>query len=87
MPTAATLPVSFTGDVLVPGSPGYDEARAVWNGAVDRRPQYVVRCADPQDVRAAVTVARQLGLPVGVRGGGHSAAGHAVPDGDRKSVV
>jgi FAD/FMN-containing dehydrogenase len=81
MPTAATLPVSFTGEVLVPGSPGYDEARAVWNGAVDRRPQYVVRCADPQDVSAAVTVARQLDLPVGVRGGGHSAAGHAVPDG------
>ncbi|MBO3101912.1 FAD-binding oxidoreductase [Cellulomonas fengjieae] len=81
MPAAAALPVAFTGEVLVPGSPGYDEARAVWNGAVDRRPAYVVRCADPQDVRAAVTVARRLGLPIGVRGGGHSAAGHAVPDG------
>jgi FAD/FMN-containing dehydrogenase len=81
MPAAGALPARFTGEVLVPGSAGYDEARAVWNGAVDRRPQYVVRCADPQDVRAAVTAARELDLPVGIRGGGHSAAGHAVPDG------
>lgn len=81
MPGAGALPATFTGEVLVPGSLGYDEARAVWNGAVDRRPAYVVRCADPQDVRTAVTAARALDLPVGVRGGGHSAAGHAVPAG------
>ena len=75
------LPVDVEGDVLVPGSAGYDEARTVWNGAVDRRPAYVVRSAGSDDVRAAVRVARDLGLPLGVRGGGHSAAGWAVPDG------
>ncbi|MBO0924284.1 FAD-binding oxidoreductase [Cellulomonas sp. zg-ZUI199] len=79
--SVAPLPARFTGEVLVPGSAGYDAARTVWNGAVDRRPAYVVRCADPDDVRTAVRVARDLGLPLGVRGGGHSAAGHAVPDG------
>src|SRR6188472_2447325 len=81
MPTAGPLPASFEGDVLVPDSPEYDTARTVWNGAVDRRPKYVVRCAGTDDVRAAVRVARELGLPIGVRGGGHSAAGWAVPDG------
>ncbi|MET0789530.1 MAG: FAD-binding oxidoreductase [Cellulomonas sp.] len=81
MPTAGALPATFEGEVLVPGSPEYDTARAVWNGAVDRQPAYVVRCAGTDDVRAAVRVARELGLPLGVRGGGHSAAGWAVPDG------
>src|SRR6478752_7375148 len=81
MPTAGALPATFEGEVLVPDSPDYDVARAVWNGAVDRRPAYVVRCAGADDVRTAVRVARELGLPLGVRGGGHSAAGWAVPDG------
>lgn len=81
MPTAAALTDRFEGEVLVPDSPGYDEARAVWNGAVDRRPAVVVRCAGTDDVRAAVRLARERGLPLGVRGGGHSAAGWAVPDG------
>jgi len=80
MRATAALPGRFDGEVLVPGSPGYDEARTVWNGTVDRRPRYVVRCAGPQDVRRAVRVSRELGLPLGVRCGGHSAAGHAVPD-------
>jgi len=80
MPAAGALPARFDGDVLVPGSPGYDEARTVWNGTVDRRPRYVVRCAGPQDVRMAVRVAQELDLPLGIRCGGHSAAGHAVPD-------
>ncbi|WP_130781709.1 FAD-binding oxidoreductase, partial [Cellulomonas biazotea] len=80
MPEAGALPALFDGDVLVPGSPGYDEARAVWNGTVDRRPRYVVRCAGPADVRTAVRVSRDLGLPLGIRCGGHSAVGHAVPD-------
>ncbi|QCB95007.1 FAD-binding oxidoreductase [Cellulomonas shaoxiangyii] len=81
MPTRAPLPATFEGDVLLPDSPGYDAARAVWNGAVDRRPAYVVRCAGTDDVRTAVRVARELGLPLGVLCGGHSAAGWAVPDG------
>lgn len=81
MSMARALPASFEGEVLVPGETGYDDARVVWNGAVDRRPKYVVRCAGSADVQAAVRVARELGLPLGVRGGGHSAAGWAVPDG------
>lgn len=81
MPMAGALPATFGGEVLVPGETDYDAARVVWNGAVDRRPKYVVRCAGTADVQAAVRVARELGLPLGVRGGGHSAAGWAVPDG------
>ena len=75
------LRTQFEGEVLTPDSPGYDAARAVWNGAVDRRPAYVVRCAGTDDVRAAVRAARELGIPLGVRGGGHSATGWGVPDG------
>ncbi|WP_129337547.1 FAD-binding oxidoreductase [Cellulomonas endophytica] len=89
MPPAAALPAALPdalrgavrGEVLVPGAPGYDDARAVWNAAVDRRPAVVVRCAGSEDVRAAVRIARERGLPLGVRGGGHSAAGWAVPEG------
>jgi FAD/FMN-containing dehydrogenase len=81
MDTTRTLPATFEGEVLVPGAPDYDVARTVWNGAVDRRPAYVVRCAGTEDVRSAIRVARELDLPLGVRGGGHSAAGWAVPDG------
>ncbi|MDC7123412.1 FAD-binding oxidoreductase [Cellulomonas fimi] len=79
MPEARVLP-AFDGEVLVPGAPGYDEARAVWNGAIDRKPRYVVRCAGVADVQRAVRVAREHGLTLGIRGGGHSAAGWAVPD-------
>ena len=74
MSSVKDLPALFEGEVLVPGSPEYDTARTVWNGAVDRRPAYVVRCAGTDDVRAAVRVARDLGLPLGVRGGGHRSA-------------
>ena len=68
------------GDVLRPDSPGYDEARRVWNAMIDRRPAVIVRCRDADEVGAAVRFAREAGLPVAVRGGGHSAAGLAVCD-------
>jgi hypothetical protein len=68
------------GRVLTPGDPGYEEARRVWNGNVDRRPRAVVRCLDVADVREAVRFARERDLPVSVRGGGHAVAGHAVCD-------
>jgi FAD/FMN-containing dehydrogenase len=71
---------SVRGDVLRPGSAGYDEARAVWNGMIDRRPALIVRCRDTEEVAAAVRFGRESGLPVAVRGGGHSAAGLAVCD-------
>lgn len=64
-----------------PGEPGYDEARRVWNAMVDRRPALIARCRETADVVAAVALARRDGLEIGVRCGGHSVAGHAVPEG------
>src|ERR1700737_2676963 len=74
------LAKTFDGDVLVPGDPGYDAARAVWNAMVDRRPRLVVRSHSVADVRSAVRAARDLKLEIGVRCGGHSVVGHGVPD-------
>lgn len=68
-------------EVLRPGEPGYDDARRVWNAMIDRRPAAIVRCREAADVVAALAMARRDGLEVGVRCGGHSVAGHAVPEG------
>jgi FAD/FMN-containing dehydrogenase len=68
-------------NALLPGSPGYDEARVSFNGLLDRRPVAIVPCATTADVVEAVRAARAAGLPIAVRGGGHSVAGHAIPDG------
>ncbi|MEX5631396.1 FAD-binding oxidoreductase [Parafrankia sp. FMc2] len=76
-----TLRSRFRGALLRPGEEGYDEARRVWNGAIDRRPALVARCAGADDVVEAVRFAREHELPVTVRGGGHAVAGHAVTDG------
>jgi FAD/FMN-containing dehydrogenase len=77
----AALRRGFAGQVLLPGGPGFDQARRVWNAMVDRRPAVVARCASPSDVAAAVRFGRSRGLEIGVRGGGHSVLGLAVPDG------
>ena len=69
------------GEVIDPTHASYDEARRVWNGMIDRRPALIARCNDLDDVVAAVNFARGQGLPIAVRGGGHSAAGLAVGDG------
>ena len=68
----------FRGALLRPGEEGYDEARRIWNGAIDRRPALIARCAGADDVAVAVRFARERDLPVSVRGGGHAVAGHAV---------
>jgi FAD/FMN-containing dehydrogenase len=77
----ARLRNRFRGALLRPGEEGYEEARRVWNGAIDRRPALIARCAGVDDVLEAVRFARERGLLVSVRGGGHAVAGHAVNDG------
>jgi FAD/FMN-containing dehydrogenase len=70
----------FRGDVIAPDHDGYDNARAVWNGAVDRRPRLIARCRGTADVAAAVRFARDRDLELAIRGGGHNVAGTAVCD-------
>jgi FAD/FMN-containing dehydrogenase len=67
-------------DVMTPGDAGYDEARTVWNAMVDHRPRMIVRCASATDVVAAVRMAREADLEIGVRCGGHNIVGLSVPD-------
>ena len=69
------------GRCICPGDRGYDTARAVFNGMIDRRPLAVVRSMDASDVVRSITFARRQDLPLSVRGGGHSVAGNAVGDG------
>jgi FAD/FMN-containing dehydrogenase len=68
------------GLVSVPGEPGYDSARALWNAMVDRHPAVAVRCTSTNDVAAAIDFARNHDLEIGVRCGGHSVLGISVPD-------
>ncbi|HEY1573362.1 MAG TPA: FAD-binding protein [Pseudonocardiaceae bacterium] len=75
--TTATI----DGTLLRPGDAGYDEARTVWNAMVDRHPAMIMRCAGVGDVVTAVRTARDVGLEIGVRCGGHSGLGWAVPEG------
>lgn len=69
------------GVMIVPGAAGYDEARGVWNGMIDRRPALVVRCLGNADVATCVRFAREHDLLLCVKGGGHNIAGLAVADG------
>jgi FAD/FMN-containing dehydrogenase len=75
------LAQAIDGEVIQPGDPAYDAARKVWNGAIDRRPAVIVRCAVVSDVVAAVRFAREQDLRASVRGGGHGVGGHAVCEG------
>src|SRR5919197_1116228 len=70
----------FRGELVEPADRGYDEARAVWNGVIDRRPALIARCIGAADVAAALRYARDHDLVVAVRGGGHGVAGPAVCD-------
>ena len=79
-PTALQVP-GFRGVLVAPDQPGYGDARAVWNGTVDRRPRLIARCNGTADVAAAVRFARDRDLEIAVRGGGHNVAGTAVCEG------
>ncbi len=82
---ARTLPADLrsqvAGRVIAPSDRGYDEARTVFYGGIDRRPAAIVRVANPEDVARVVVQARQTGLELAIRGGGHSTAGHGVTEG------
>ena len=71
----------FSGALLRPGEPGYDEARHIFNGLIDRRPALIARCHGEADIVAAVDFAREAGLEIAVRGGGHSIAGRCIGEG------
>ena len=72
---------AFSGTVLAPGDPGYDEARRIHNRLIDKRPAVIAQCLHTADVVDAVNLGREEGLEVSVRGGGHNVAGKAVTDG------
>jgi len=79
--TVNALAHKLRGDLLQAGDPGYEEARHVWNGMIDKRPALIARCTGTGDVVAAVNFARDNDLLLSVRGGGHNVAGHATNDG------
>src|SRR5215831_3120958 len=75
------LRASLRGTLLAPGDEGYETARRVWNGMIDKHPALIARCADTADVVRAVTFARERELLLAVRGGGHSFPGYSTCDG------
>ena len=80
MSIEATLESQFTGELIGPDDSAYEEARKLFNGAIDKRPALIARCANAADVQAALAYARENDLVVAVRGGGHSTAGHSSCD-------
>src|SRR5262252_4169359 len=77
----AALHQTLRGNVCLAEEPGYDEARTIWNAMIDRHPGAVVRCKGAADIMRAVRFAREHGLLLAVRGGGHNIAGNAVCEG------
>lgn len=71
---------AFGGTVLTEADEGYDAARSLWNGAIDKRPAVIARCASAEQVAAAISFARANDLEISVRGGGHNFAGFAAAD-------
>src|SRR5687768_18345230 len=74
------LRTTLTGDALTPTDAAYPEALVIWNGTVDKHPALIVRCASTEDVIAAVNFARNQGLGIAVRAGGHHVAGSSLID-------
>jgi FAD/FMN-containing dehydrogenase len=76
-PSLDSLRSSFRGALITAGDSSYEKARRVWNGLIDKRPAVIAQCAGAADVMATVKYARDLGLPLAVRGGGHSIGGNS----------
>jgi FAD/FMN-containing dehydrogenase len=79
-PGIETLKANLRGQLIQPNDEGYDAARKVYNGMIDKRPALIARCADVADVIAAVNFGRENGLLVSIRGGGHNAGGLGICD-------
>jgi FAD/FMN-containing dehydrogenase len=77
----AGLRAQMRGELIQPGDETYDETRKVWNGMIDKKPALIARCASVDDVVASVNFARENGILLAVRGGGHNVAGTAIADG------
>ncbi|HEY8843252.1 MAG TPA: FAD-binding oxidoreductase [Gaiellaceae bacterium] len=77
----ATLSATFSGRLLQTGDEGYDHARRIHNGLIDKQPALIARCRGTADVVDAIALARETGLEISIRGGGHNVAGRAVTDG------
>ena len=75
---ATRLRPGLSGTTLLPGDPGYDDARTLFNSMIDRRPAVIAQCATTEDVARAIEFGRSHGLEIAVRGGGHGVAGRAV---------
>jgi FAD/FMN-containing dehydrogenase len=75
------LRAQLRGPLCLPGEPGYEQARTIWNAMIDRRPAAVIRAAGAADVIRGVQFAREHGLLLAVKGGGHNIAGNAVCEG------
>jgi FAD/FMN-containing dehydrogenase len=80
MSTETMLGTAFAGELIRPGDPDYDDARRVFNGAIDKRPALIARCTGPTDVQAALAIARERDLTIAIRGGAHSAVGFSSCD-------
>lgn len=80
-PALAALRATLDGRVILPGDASYDEARTIFYGGFDRRPAAIIRARDAADVARVVALARETGMPLAIRSGGHSAAGHGVVEG------
>ena len=77
----ANLTLAIRGEIISPEDAGYQQSRSIWNGMIDRRPALIVRALGVSDVVACVRFARENGLPISIKGGGHNIAGLAVADG------
>jgi FAD/FMN-containing dehydrogenase len=83
-PTILSIPqlrAALNGRVVAPGDTGYDQARTVFYGGIDHRPAVIIRAGDASDVARVVSLARETGLELSIRSGGHSLAGHSVTNG------